>query len=498
MDDIPVDVARITDAGSRRWWTLAALCLGLVVVEVDASILNVAIPSIAADLDADPAELVWIVDSFVLSFASFMLVAGRLGDRFGHRKVLEAGLLLFSLTSFAAASADSFTEVVVCRATLGISAAAVLPTSRALVMAVFPVAEHSRALGYWTAAIGLSLPLGPLLGGWLLADFWWGSVFLVGGAASLLAGLLNAVAPGPRRPGGDRGGWDPIGIVLSTFGTATLIFGLIEGPRLGWLSGTIIACYGSAVGALAAFLVWEHRATHPLVDPGLLRVRSFTVGSMVTASSLFVFNGLLFVLTQYLQILEGYSPLQAGLRVIPLGAGFTLGSVSSRRAALLIGQRDTLIIGFSVVGSALLVILLGTWTSGYLVTGVGVLLVGWGTGFTMACAVHMTLSEVPGSRAGAAGAFSNSVRQLGAALGVAVLGAALGTSAKIGGTGSPPGSRPAIDIPADAVSEVVTAYPGTGAENGFRLAFTVAAVVSGVCITLVFTTLRNSRSIRRE
>lgn len=486
--------ARKTDAGPRRWWILGALCLGLVVVEVDASILNVAIPSIAADLDADPADMAWIVDSFVLSFASFMLVAGRLGDRFGHRKILEAGLLLFSLASFAATFADSPAGLVACRAVLGIGAAAVLPTSRALVMAAFPSAEHPRALGYWTAAIGVSLPLGPLLGGLLLDHFWWGSVFLVGGPASLLAGVINAVVLGRQRAGGGKGGWDPPGIVLSAFGTAALIFGIIEGPRLGWLSATILACHGSALVALAAFFAWERHATHPVVEPELLRVRSFTVGSMVAALSLFVFNGLLFVLTRYLQILEGYSPLQSGLRVIPLGAGFMLGSVSSRRAALRIGQRGTLATGFAAVGSALLVLLLGTWSDGYLVTGVGVLIVGWGTGLTMACAVHLALSEVPASTAGAAGAFSNSVRQLGAALGVAVLGAALGTSAGRSGAQSPSSSDPVSNTAGSVVADIVTARPGLGMENGFRLAFALAAIVSCLGIVLVAAALRKLRS----
>ncbi|WP_241831860.1 MFS transporter [Parafrankia soli] len=356
--------ARETDAGPRRWWILGALCLGLVVVEVDASILNVAIPSIAADLDADPADMAWIVDSFAATFA------------------------------------DSPAGLVACRAILGIGAAAVLPTSRALVMAAFPSAEHPRALGYWTAAIGVSLPLGPLLGGLLLDHFWWGSVFLVGGPASLLAGVINAVVLGRQRAGGGEGGWDPPGIALSAFGTAALIFGIIEGPRLGWLSAAILACHGSALVALAAFFAWERHSMHPVVGPELLRVRSFTVGSMVAALSLFVFNGLLFVLTRYLQILEGYSPLQSGLRVIPLGAGFMLGSVSSRRAALRIGQCGTLALGFAAVGSALLVLLLGTWSDGYLVTGFGVLIVGWGTGLTMACAVHLALSEVPASTVG--------------------------------------------------------------------------------------------------
>ncbi len=362
---------------------LVVLCLAVSVVEVDATIVNVALPSLAQALNTTSTELMWVVDAFMLTFAA------------------------------------NSAELIFWRALLGLGAAGILPASLALITVSFPPSERGRALGIWTAMTGLALPLGPIIGGWLLDYFWWGSIFLVNVPITVvvLVGNFCIIV----EPGGcaERGQWDIFGLVLSTSGVTTLLGGLIEGPQFGWSTPGILGVFIAGIAMLAGFLARQRRAASLILDLRLLRLRSFTTGTTV---NLLILSGVLFVLTQYLQSARGYSPLQAGLAMAPLAAAVTVASVLSGAVVAWIGARATVTTGLLLIASGTLALAVAGLDTGYLHLGLGLAAIGFGTGLGTAPAITITLSEVPSGLAGISSAVANSARQFGGALGVAVLG----------------------------------------------------------------------------
>jgi EmrB/QacA subfamily drug resistance transporter len=302
-------------AEERRWWILVVLCFSLLVIVLDNSILNIALPSIVRELDASTSQLQWMVDSYTLVFAGLLLTAGSLGDRFGRRPALQLGFVIFGLGSLLAAVSGDANQLIGFRAFMGIGGAFIMPATLSIITNVFPARERGRAIGVWAATAGVAVALGPLTGGFLLEHFYWGSVFLINlpiVALGVLAGIF--LIPNSKDPSARR--LDPVGAVLSVVSLSTLLFAVIEAPEKGWTATTTLVCFGVGGVLLAAFFVWELRSAHPMLELSFFRNPRFSIASLAIMLTFFAMFGSLFVLTQYFQFVIGYSPIQTGVRLL--------------------------------------------------------------------------------------------------------------------------------------------------------------------------------------
>ncbi len=410
--------------GARRWWALAALVLGVLTVGLDATVLNVALPTLAAALHADTAGLQWIVDAYILVFAGLLLPAGALGDRYGRKRLLMVGLALFGAASATATAAGSTGQLIAARAVMGIGAAILLPVVVAVLPVLFPPHERAKAIAVGAAGMALGLPLGPIVGGWLLDRFWWGSVFLINLPVVALA--LAAVAvlvpesrdPAPPRP-------DLVGAGLSTLGLVALVYGLIQAPDRGWGDGVVLGMLSVGLLLLVAFASWARRARDPMVDLGLFGRRRFLFGTLAMTVASFTLFGLLFVLPQYFQAVGGSDALGSGVRLLPLIGGLVAGARGSATVTARVGSRVPIVVGLALIAGGLAVGATTTAGSGYGPAACWLPVVGLGAGLVLAAAMDAVLSELPVARAGAGTAVTMAVRQVGGALGVAVLGSVL-------------------------------------------------------------------------
>src|SRR5579864_3045180 len=289
-----MDAATIS---ARRWWTLGVLCLSLLVIGLDNTILNVALPTLVRDLHASGSQLQWIVDAYTLVYASILLTTGSLGDRFGRKGALNAGLVVFGLGSVASAFSGSASQLIAARAVAGIGGALIMPATLSILTNVFPAEERGRAIGIWAGVSGLGIAVGPLLGGFLLEHFWWGSVFFVNVPvviAALFAG--RALVPTSKDPSAPR--LDPIGTVLGTGGLAGLLYGIIEAPARGWSAPAVMIGFVAGATLLAAFIAWELTCDHPMLDVRFFRNPRFTGASVAVTLVFFAMFGSLYFLTQ--------------------------------------------------------------------------------------------------------------------------------------------------------------------------------------------------------
>ncbi|MFE7188218.1 MFS transporter [Kitasatospora sp. NPDC057541] len=492
---------------------LAVLCLVVTVVEVDATIVNVALPSMADSLSATSSDLAWISDAYILTFAAFMLIGGRLGDTYGHKRLLMASLTVFGVASLLCVVATSTGELVAWRALLGLGGAGILPASLALVTVSFPAHERPKAFGIWSAMTVLGLPLGPVLGGWLLDHFWWGSVFFINlplVVVTLASAQLLIRTPAPAA-GGKR--LDVLGVVLSALGTGALLFAVIEGPRRSWTDPVVLGVGVLGVVLLAGFFAWQRRAQAPVVDLQLLRVRTFVVGSLAAALSFFVFTGIMFVLTQYLQGVLGYRPSNAGLAMVPLALLFTGASLLAAPMAVRLGSRTVIAIGLFLIGAGMVVLTGADTSTGYALIGVSLGITGLGAGLTVGQAIGTSLSAVPPALAGVGSAVGNSARQIGGALGVAVLGSLL-ASVYAGRLDDKGGDFPegVVDRAGESLGALDSATAGLDGDVGRRLldighvsfvdalhtAMTVGAVLAVISALVVFALLPKGNLARGE
>ncbi|GAA1007111.1 MFS transporter [Acrocarpospora pleiomorpha] len=497
----------------QRWWVLAVLCLVVTVVEVDATVVNVALPSMAADLSASSSDLAWISDAYILTFAAFMLIGGRLGDQYGHKRLLQASLTIFGVASLLCVLATSTGQLLAWRALLGVGGAGILPASLALVTISFPKEERPKAFGIWSAMTVLGLPLGPVLGGWLLNHFWWGSVFLIN-IPLVLVTMVSAQLLIKTPAGAGGRGLDVPGVLLSALGTGTLLFAIIEGPRLGWATPGTIGAAVAGVILLAVFVGWQRRAPAPVLDLGLLRVRTFVVGSMAASLSFFVFTGIMFVLTQYLQGVLRYEPLNAGLGLVPLALLFTLASIIAGPMAAKIGSRGVIAIGLLLIGVGMFILVAADTDTTYSLVGVSLGFTGLGAGLTVGQAIATSLSQVPPALAGVGSAVGNSARQIGGALGVAVLGSVLASVYAGNVTGSLLSAFPAdvVGKASESVNSLTEAaalldraqadrFLELGREafvNGMHTSMLVGGVLAVLSAAVVFTSLPKGNLARGE
>jgi EmrB/QacA subfamily drug resistance transporter len=407
-----------------RWWTLVVLSISLVIIGLDNTILNVAIPTIQSDLNASASALQWIVDAYVLVFAGLLLTMGALGDRFGRKRALQAGLVVFGLSSFFAAYAQTASQLIAARALMGIGGALIMLSTLSIITAVFPREERGRAIGIWTGVAALGVGVGPLLGGWLLEHFWWGSVFFINIPVVVVALLAGAIiVPESRDPMSRR--IDVPGAVLSIASLSALIFAIIEAPTRGWLDGVVIAAFGAAVLLGAGFVRHELRTDQPMLDLGLFGNPRFSAGVTSITIAFFGLYGTIFVVTQYLQFVLGYSALKAGLAITPLALGMLIGASNSHRLVDRFGTGKVVAGGLTVIALTLATFSFWSAATPYWVIGLSVMVLAIGLANTMAPSTDAVMGAVPVAKAGVGSAMNDTTRQVGGALGIAILGSVL-------------------------------------------------------------------------
>ena len=405
----------------RRRQILLVLCLSLLVVVIDNTILNTALPTLARVLHAGTSSLHWITDAYTLCFAALLVPAGALGDRYGRRLSLLGGLAVFALGSTAAAFASGTGMLIGARVVMGLGAAFVMPATLSILNAVFPPKERPQAIAAWSAVAGVGIVVGPTLGGLLLAHFWWGSVFLINVplVAVALAGVLMTV-PETAEPGGHR--LDLPGTALVAGALFAIVDAIIEAPGRGWTSGATLAETAAGLAALAAFVWWELRIEHPLIDLRVFAARAFSASAAAVTVIFFALFGSLFVLTQYLQLVHGYSPLAAGVRALPFAIAMGAASPVSPILAKRLGSRVIIPAGMALMGLGLLGLSTAGVHTAYLPIAIAIAIMGGGMGLVMAPASTTIMSTVPAHQAGAGSAINDTIREVGGALGVAIVG----------------------------------------------------------------------------
>src|SRR5712691_2783037 len=403
----------------RRRQILLVLCLILLVVVIDNTILNTALPTLARVLHAGTSSLQWITDAYTLCFAALLIPAGALGDRYGRRLSLLGGLAVFALGSTAAAFASGTGTLIAARVVMGLGAAFVMPATLSILNAVFPPKERPQAIAAWSAVAGVGIVIGPTLGGLLLSHFWWGSVFLINIplVALALAGVLLTV-PETAEPGVHR--LDLPGTLLVAGSLFAIVDAIIEAPARGWTSPATLAETAAGLAALAVFAWWELRIEHPLIDLRVFAVRAFSTAAASVTVIFFALFGSLFVLTQYLQLVHGYSPLSAGVRALPFAFAMAAVSPVSPILAKRLGTRVIIPAGMALMGGGLLDLSTAGVHTAY--PPLAVAIMGAGMGLVMAPASTTIMTTVPAHQAGAGSAINDTIREVGGALGVAIVG----------------------------------------------------------------------------
>jgi EmrB/QacA subfamily drug resistance transporter len=410
----------------RRWLTLAVLALSLVIIGLDNTILNVALPTLVRELGATASELQWIVDAYVLVFAGLLLTMGALGDRFGRKLALNAGLALFGLASVAAAIADTPSMLIAARAAMGVGGALMMPSTLSIIANIFEGAERGRAIAAWAAVAGLGIVIGPAVGGWLLENFWWGSIFLVNVFVVLAAlGAGWFLVPESKDPQATP--LDPLGAVLSIGGLIALVYAIIEAPAMGWTNQVVLAGFGLAAVLLTAFLWWETRIEYPMLRLSFFENPRFSAASGAITLVFFAMFGTIFLLTQYLQFVLGYAPLEAGFRVMPVATMVPAAPISARIVERF-GTKRVVTGGLLVAAGALAVLAMIDDGSGYGRVALAISLLGMGMGTAMAPATDSIMGSLPLAKAGVGSAMNDTTRQVGGALGVAILGSVLASA----------------------------------------------------------------------
>src|SRR5215467_13334638 len=413
-------------ASAGKWWALGGLTLGVLAVGLDATVLSVALPTLAGSLRASATDLQWFISAYTLGLAVGLLPGGVLGDRFGRKRVMLITLAVFGAGSLACAYAPSAAAFIAARTVLGVSAGFMLPLVLSVVTVMFTDEERPKAVGIWAAANFLALPIGPILGGWLLSSYWWGWVFLMN--LSVVAIGMAAVATlVPESRAAERPGLDPAGIVASCAGLAVLVYGFITAGQYGWTSVTAIASMAAGAVILVAFVAWERRLARrpggqPLVDLTLFRSARFTWGTILQAFGVFAMFGLLFAAPQFFQAILGVSAMGSGLRLLPLMGGLAVGAILSDRVAQRLTTKLTAALGFALLTTGLVLGATMTTASGDGFIATWTAITGLGFGLALATAASTALVDLPKENAGIGSAVMQAVQKTGAPLATAILG----------------------------------------------------------------------------
>ncbi|MFI9051721.1 MFS transporter [Streptomyces sp. NPDC053427] len=403
------------------------MSLSLLTVVLDNTVLNVALPSLVTDLGASTAETQWIVNSYSLAQAGLLLTAGNAADRYGRKRALLFGLGVFGLGSLGAAFSATPIQLILTRAFMGIGGSFLMTTTLALVMQIFPDSERPKAIGMWAGVSALGFTAGPVVGGFMLDHAWWGSIFLINlpvVAISLTAVII--MVPESRNPSGDRP--DIVGAVLSVIGMVGIVYAVIVSPEKGWgASETLIPAVGGIV-IMVAFILWERRVSNPMLSMSLFRDRMFSFAAAGGILVAFGMSGALFLLTQYLQFMEGFSPIKAGFATAPMAATVVVFNLTGLGARVLrrLGSGRAVMLGIPLLAAGLATA--GFFSQdGYWGILVGLVLVGSGVGLSMPAVANAIMTAISRKRAGTGAGVNGTLQELGASLGVAVLGAVLST-----------------------------------------------------------------------
>ena len=406
----------------RRAAVLATVCLAVFAINLDVTIVNVALPSISRQLGADTSTLQWVVDGYSLAFAALVLTGGAVGDRIGRRPVLVAGLLGFAVASALGGVVHTAAALVALRFVMGAFAALIYPTTLSIITNAYPDrAERALAIGVWGAVTGIGVAVGPLTGGLLLAHYWYGSVFLALVPAALVAAIAAMlIVPESREPG--AAALDPPGLLASSAAIGLLVYTIIEAPRYGWGAPRSIAGFAGTVLAVALFVVLERRARAPMIDVTLFRVPAFSAASGAVTVSFFALFGFIFLITQYFQFIRHYGALSTGTRILPVAVSIAVGSVVGARLAGRIGTRLVVVAGLALFGLSFAWIGVSTATEPYSQIAAQMVIMGIGLGLTSTPATESILSVLPPAKAGIGSAVNDATREAGGALGIAVIG----------------------------------------------------------------------------
>jgi EmrB/QacA subfamily drug resistance transporter len=406
----------------RRWWTLGVLCLSLLMIVMSNASLNVALPTLSRDLHAGASSLQWIVDAYSLVFAGLLLTAGSLGDRYGRRLALNGGLVIFGLASLFAVFSTSSTGVITARAVMGVGAAFVMPATLSILAHVFPPDERPRAIAIWAGVAGIGVALGGIVSGALLESFWWGTIFLINVAVvavALVAGFFLI----PRSREKIHASLDPVGALFSIVGLSALVYAIIEAPDHGWGSTQTVVTFAIAAAVLAAFVAWEFHADEPMLDLRFFRNPNFTAATVAITLVFFAMFGSYFLFTQYLQLVHGYSPLGAAVRIVPWALAYMISATQSAKLVVRFGQRLVVSTGLVIAATGLAIVAAtSTVGGGYLPFAIGIVVQALGMGITTAPSTGAIMRSLPLHKAGVGSAVNDTTRELGGALGVAVLG----------------------------------------------------------------------------
>ena len=490
------------ELGARRWWALGALVLSVMAIGLDQTVLNLALPTLSTSLKASESELQWFVTSYTLALAAAMLPAGLMGDRYGRKTVLVVALAVFGVTSVACAYAPSAEAYIGARTVLGVAGAALIVMSLSVVTVLFPEAERPRAIGIWAAGNFLALPLGPIVGGYVLAHFWWGWVFLMN-VPVVVVGLVAAILLLPQSSSERRPAIDILGVLLSSTGLAVLMYGLVQAGDNGWGDSSAVVPSLLGLAALVVFILWEARLTarpggEPLIDLALFRSRSFSWGIVLAAAGIFGMFGVLFTMPQYLQAIMGVDAQGAGLRFLPAIAGMVLGAIPADRVAARIGPKLTVALGFSVLAAGMFAGSAMTAQTGDGFIAAWTFAVGFGAGMGLGTAASIAVVELSPERSGVGAALLQAVIKLGPAFGATILGSVLNSTyqGQVSVAGLPPDAASAVEksvfgglavarqLGSPELLDSVRAAFVAGIDDASRVA-AIVAVVAGVVALLV-------------
>jgi EmrB/QacA subfamily drug resistance transporter len=502
---LPSNFSESQNGVDRRWWALAVTATTVLVIGLDTTILNVAVPDIAVSLHASNAQLQWFADSYLLALGALLLPAGLLGDRYGRKRSTVVGLVVFFLGSLWCALATSAGSLIAARTMLGVGAAVLIPLAMSSVVVLFDAAERTRAIALLGISTMAGLPLGPIVAGILLQHFWWGSVFVVNLPVIALA-LVAVVLFLPETTGSRGRRLDVVGILLTSFGLLAATYGVIEGPERGWTDPLVLGGLVAAGVLAAAFVWWQRRdrGCEPVVDPVLWREPAFRYGAVTAAVASLAFFGAMFVLPQYLRGVLGEDALGTGLRSVPMVVGLFVGLRVTMVLLPRFGARVLGVGGFLVGALGFLVGTRIEVDSGYALTAAWTILVGAGVGGALFCGQNGALAALPRERAAAGSALIQVLRQVGSVAGIAVLGALLNAAYRSGlRTGLPAELSDALGRNVATGMAVAVQSASPSLEYAVRSAFVggltatmwVSAAVCGLGAAMVWRRLPDGRVV---
>jgi EmrB/QacA subfamily drug resistance transporter len=493
---------------ARRWWTLAVLCLSLLIVFVGNSSLNVAIPTLSRVLGASTSQLQWVIASYSLVFAGLLFSTGALGDRYGRKGALQFGLVIYLVACVLATASTEMWQLIASRALMGVGAAFIMPSTLSILVNVFPPHERTKAIAIWASVTGAAGAIGPVASGWLLGHYWYGAVFLVN-IPILLTALVagHFLVPKSRDPEETR--LDPIGAVLSIIGIGSLVYGLIEAPDSGWTSPATLTAFVIAAVVLFSFVRWELHVDEPMLDMRFFKNPAFSTG---TGGMILIFLsmfGVMFLVTQYFQLILGYSPLGAAVRLLPMAPIMVIVGPMTPKLSARFGANRVVSAGMTFIALGLLMFRALTPHTPYWYVLVSIVPLVSGIALSMSPMTASIMSAVPSRRAGAGSAMNDATRELGAALGIALMGS-LAASRYTASLAHVTKNLPAnvkhqanVSLAdalgaADKLGGPAGAVLRAGAEHAFisgiQLAVTVGAVLAAVSAFIVFRNLPHEAS----